>query len=217
MDKREFLITFSAAAAGALLPTRCAHAYLQCQQTAVGEACEAGVARARLPTFYAFQELPQWCWAASVSMIFKYYGYDVSQQQIVEAVYGATVNLPAMAGATISQQLNREWVDARGRRFRSTMQGLFDADAGVMTLNNQEIIQTLASERPLLLGNTTHAVVLTAIGYFATPMGPNIVNIGVLDPWPGIGMRGAQSPAELVPMPYGGALRYLALPLVQPA
>jgi hypothetical protein len=217
MDKRQFLKAFSAVAACTLVPARETYAYVQCQQTMTGQACEVGVARARLPTFYAFQELPQWCWAASVSMIFKYYGYEVSQQQIVEAVYGATVNLPALAGAMISQQLNREWVDARGRRFRSTMQGLFDADAGVLTLNNQEIVQALASERPFLLGNTTHAVVLTAVGYFATPMGPNIFNIGVLDPWPGIGMRGAQSPAELVPMPYGGALRYLALPLVQPA
>jgi hypothetical protein len=217
MNRRQFIANIGISCASSAWLVETSQAYNRCgMMTPMGQACEAGVNMSRLPTFYAFQQMPEWCWAASISMIFKYYGYDVSQDQIVQAVYGSVVNFPAMSGGTISSQLNRTWTDRNGRRFRSSMQGLFDADAGIGALNNMMIVDSLAQERPLLLGNITHAVVLTAVSYFATPMGPNVTNIGVLDPWPGIGMRGAQSPAELVPMPQG-ALRYLALPQIQSA
>lgn len=191
-------------------------AYQQCIPTPMGPACEAGISMDRLPTVYAFQRMNQWCWAASLEMIFAYYGYRVSQEQIVTATFGRLVNLPAFTGAVISQNLNRVWVDAGGQRFRSEIRGLYDFNGGILALNDQDIVGALAGERPLLLGNTSHAVVLTAVAYQQTGFGPRIFNIGVLDPWPGVGLRGAQSPAELVPMNRGGGLRYLALPLVRP-
>jgi hypothetical protein len=49
----------------------------------------------------------------------------------------------------------------------------------------------------------------TAIQYFATPYGPQIVSIGVFDPWPGTGARGL-TPAEMMPAHMGGSLRFLA-------
>ena len=191
-----------------------ARAYQGCLPTPMGPACEAGINITRLPTIYATQEMSQWCWAASLEMIFSYYGYSVPQQAIVQATFGMVDNLPAFSGAFISSNLNRTWIDSGGRRFRSEIRGLYDFNAGMVALNNQMIIEALAQERPLLLGNTSHAVVLTAVSYSQAAWGPDIFNIGVLDPWPGIGMRGAQSPAELVPMHKGGQLRYLATPTI---
>lgn len=197
--------------------TRPANAYERCMPTPMGPACEVGIAINRLPTVYAIQRMSQWCWAASLEMIFAYYGYRVSQEQIVFATFGRLENLPAFTGAVISRNLNRVWDDANGRRCRSEIRGLYDFNAGVAALSNQDIISALGQERPLLLGNTSHAVVLTAVAYQPTGFGPRVFNIGVLDPLPGQGLRGAQSPAELVPMHQGGGLRYLALPVVRRA
>jgi hypothetical protein len=214
MDRREFITGSLATASAYIAGTAAASAYERCGLTPQGQICEAGIEIAKLPTLYAQQEMSQWCWAASISMIFRYYGYHVPQEEIVASVYGRLVNLPALSGSVISQQLNRTWTDRRGNRFRASLQGVFDADAGVSALNNLTIVQSLAAERPLLLGNLSHAVVMTAVAYQPTPMGPYIFNYGVVDPYPRVGARGPLNAAELVPMPMG-QLRYLALPTVR--
>lgn len=176
-----------------------------------GQMCEAGVNIQQMVSAYDPQHMQQWCWAASIEMIFGFYGYRVPQQAIVQATYGSVVNMPAVTGYVISRNLNRDWIDQSGRRFRVQIEGLFDVDAQIMGLNNLQIVSALAGNRPLLMGNTSHAMVLFSAAYVPPA---NIVNIGLADPWPGIGFRGPQSPAEMVPMHMGGALRYLCLPRI---
>ncbi len=158
---------------------------------------------------YMQQTESAWCWAASISMVFAYYGHPVSQAEIVTSVYGSTVNLPAQTGAVIARELDRVWTDDRGETFRAQLTGVFDVDAGVAALTNAQIVNELDQDRPMVIGNQSHAMVLTAIEYFATPNGPFIVGAGVFDPWPGIGPRMLQQP-ELLPIPSGGQLRFLA-------
>lgn len=218
MNRRELLTGSLACAIASMNTTKKSYAYHRCvpAMNPMGQICEAGADLNRLSNAYAFQSMSQWCWAASVSMVFGFYGYSVSQASIVQAVYGTTVNMPAMTGGNISSQLNRVWVDQSGRRFRAQLQGLYDFDARMGGLTNAQIISALANETPLLMGNTSHAMVLVSIAYIPTPMGPQVTNIGLLDPWPGVGFRGPQSLAELVPMHAGGGLRYLALPVITP-
>jgi hypothetical protein len=141
-------------------------------------------------------------------MLFGYYDHPVSQARIVSEVYGAAVNLPAGAGFVIASQLNRGWRDDRGRRFRSRLVAAFDADARVAALNNATIVNALRRGMPLVLGVRGHAVVLTAVEYMPTPLGPYVLKAGVFDPWPGVGPRGL-APDELVPVPLG-SLRFIA-------
>ncbi|MGE8063577.1 papain-like cysteine protease family protein [Pseudomonas sp. NPDC089569] len=211
MNRRQLLAFLTIAASG--LPLKI-FAYQRCNNSGV---CEVGISMNRLQQTYANQYMSQWCWAASIQMIFAYYGYNVSQPDIVLQAYGTINNLPALSGAVISQALTRRWIDQNGRQFDVRLLAAYDADAGVYAINNQLILQSLAQERPLVFGNLSHAMVLTAAAFQNTPMGPQIFNLGFMDPWPGNGIRGLIDPLELRPMHLGGHLRYLALPIVTPA
>ncbi|WP_146015740.1 MULTISPECIES: papain-like cysteine protease family protein [unclassified Pseudomonas] len=211
MNRRQLLKGLTIAAAGIPLKTL---AYQQCNNYGV---CEVGISMPRLQQTYADQKMSQWCWAASIQMIFSYYGYYVSQAEIVLQAYGSIQNIPALSGRVISQALARRWTDENGRQFRVRLRAAYDADAGVHAINNQLILQSLARELPLVFCNLSHAMVLTAASFQNTPMGPQIFNLGFMDPWPGNGIRGLNDPLELQTMHTGGHLRYLALPIITPA
>jgi len=151
----------------------------------------------------------QWCWAASISMVYAYYGHPVSQARIVSSVYGSPENIPAMSGFVIANELDRCWVDDSGAAFNSAVTGVYDANAGVFALTDDQIVSELDQDRPLVLGARTHAMVLTAIRYYQTSSGPYIVGAGVFDPWPGVGPR-ELAMDELYPLHTGGSLRFLA-------
>ena len=155
------------------------------------------------------QQMPEWCWAACISMIFDFYGHPVSQARIVSEVYGAVVNMPAVYGIIIAKQLNRTWTDDNGKRFRSVLTGAYDPQAGVNNLNNAILVSELDGGHPVLIGAAGHATVLTLMQYFQTPMGPNVRLCGVFDPWPGRGARNL-APAEMMPVGVGGALSFVA-------
>lgn len=187
-----------------------AHAEKSCQPTPQGNLCTAQVDFQQFATQAFMSQLQsQWCWAASISMIYSFYDHPVAQARIVSDVYGTPENFPASSGTVIARELSRCWVDDFGMTFQSRITGAYDFDAGVAAISNAQIVSELTLGRPLLYGNRTHAMVLTAVQYYETPGQPNIVAAGVFDPWPGIGARGLSN-AELVPMHQGGELRFLA-------
>lgn len=211
MNRRNFL----ASSASALLLSRAARAAESCGPGSPWQPsiCIAQVDLSDVP--YEPQRESQWCWAASTQIIFGYYGYDVSQETIVRTVYGRLVNLPSFNTVTISRLLSREWEADDGSRFRCQIDGLYDFFAGVVAMNNFSIINALRNDRPLYYCNRSHAMVQSAIAYQSGPMGINVVNIGLIDPWPGMGARGP-SYGEMTPAHLGGALTYLALPRITP-
>lgn len=181
-----------------------------CQQTPQGTLCTSEVNFTQFTEqAYMSQLQSQWCWAASISMLYAYYGHPVSQSRIVTEVYGSEQNLPAMAGITIANQLNRCWTDDNGDSFTSRVTGAYDPQFGVYTLTNAQIVSELDQDHPMIIGARTHAMVLTLVQYFQTPSGPNIVAAGVFDPWPGIGARALEMD-ELYPIESGGSLRFAA-------
>ena len=153
-------------------------------------------------TAYHAQECPEWCWAACVSMVFAFHGHPVAQDRIVKEVYGKAACWGSGPTINIARQLSRDWTDDSGNGFTSSLVAAFDAQAGVNAINNPTIIAELDAGNPLIVCNTHHAMVLTAIEYRQTPMGPYVTGLGVVDPWPGAGAH-ALSPAESVPWPQG--------------
>jgi hypothetical protein len=143
--------------------------------------CIVGLPSFAATIFAKRQEFSQWCWAASISMVFGHYGLDVNQSQIVAEGWGEVVNMPG-SPAQIVTALNRQWADTKGRIWavRGTTH-----DANPFTAADD-----LANNRPLIIGTMGHAMVLTAITYDTFPDGSAVVQSAtVRDPWPGKGKR----------------------------
>lgn len=155
------------------------------------------------------QECPQWCWAASLSMIFAAFGRPVDQKWFVQAKYGG---LACGTGTTIDMgtALSRSWPDGSGSTVSSTVTAAYDVFNGILAINNAIIINELANNRPLIYANKHHAMVVVAADYFATMAGPNIQSVGVLDPWPYSPGFHPLTQAELYPAHQGGDMTFLA-------
>lgn len=143
--------------------------------------CVAGLRSDLAATVYASQQMDQWCWAASIAMVFRHYGLEIPQERIVAEAWGGVVDMPG-GPHQIMASLNRVWVDGRGRRFR--------VDGDVYTANPATAAQDLANNQPLIIGTRGHAMVLTALRYVRAPNGNGQVTLAtVRDPWPGKGRR----------------------------
>lgn len=177
--------------------------------------CRAGITLSQAMLAYANQQSSLWCWAATIHMVFRHYGYFVAQETIVSTAYGGSFNWAA-SGSVISRQLNRQWLDAKGRTFHAKLEGLYDHDERVAGITNSKIVDALKNGQPLVYGNKSHAMLLGMVDYYKED---NITfrAAGFADPWPGKGLRGAEDLLELVAMGNNGHMRYLALPVISGA
>jgi hypothetical protein len=161
-------------------------AFAEIQQVAPG-VFEAGVfsrdfeiVRAQAPSQLR-QELQNWCWAASIEMVLRFHGVNVSQRDIVQQVFGAQVDRPAGA-EQILYALNGWRIDRSGRRFTVV--------ADPYVVSGWQLIEDLAYRWPLIVGlygePVGHAYVLTAVRYSIDPWGrPFFHSVVLRDPWPG--------------------------------
>lgn len=140
--------------------------------------------------FSSLQHSSNWCWAASLQMIFNYYGIAITQEQIVARSYGVAANgaLPNWTGnwRVITANLNNWSVDNGGKQY--IVRAVFNQGPP----DPVYLIGQLSLKRPVLIGyrtgpNSAHAVVVTACSYIETDDGPVIQSIIVRDPWPGPG------------------------------
>ncbi len=139
--------------------------------------CKAGINSTLLRySTSEYQNLTQWCWAACVQMIFRYYGYSVSQTRIMQETWGSVANMPAEP-IQILHALNRDWVDDTGKPFRSF--------ADSLPVDPIAASQDLSNNIPLLIETQGHAMVLTALVYDRVPDGDGqVIKAIVRDPWP---------------------------------
>jgi hypothetical protein len=149
-------------------------------------------------------------------MIFKFFGHPVAQERIVTETYGQLACWPAFQYGIVSANLNKCWTDDSGNNFRSTLTAAYDAQAGVNAINNAIIINELLHQRPLLYGNTHHAMVIVGANYAPSPAGPAINEVDVMDPWPPNPRIHPLSPPEMFPVQAGGQMAYLASIVVSP-
>ncbi|MBS1501504.1 MAG: C39 family peptidase [Bacteroidetes bacterium] len=146
-----------------------------------------GIRSENFSYFASSQHNSNWCWAASLQMIFNYYGVNITQEQIVARSYGVDPNgkLPNWTGnwRVITANLNNWSVDNNGRQY--IVQAVFNRGP----TKPAYLIRQLSQFHPVLIGcrsgpNSGHAVVITACSYVQTYYGPVIESIVVRDPWP---------------------------------
>jgi len=127
------------------------------------------------------QRCPEWCWAACSQMVLNYYGLYVSQEQIVQRIYGQLVCQPGTDQQILTALSG--WAP--------------NASGGTSTIYSQDgliypadIINNLAYYHPLIVAirnpdGSGHAMVLTDIIYTYDAYGnPIPYSVKLRDPWP---------------------------------
>lgn len=133
----------------------------------------------------ARQQRQNWCWAACVEAIFKFHGYSVSQKAIVDKVFGADVDLPAI-GPQIISAVDGQWTDDNGASFDASATVLWDTQFNFGRPDAVlEAARQLENDRPLIIGALGHATVLTAMTYSGNGFNTQLEQLVVRDPWPG--------------------------------
>jgi len=144
-------------------------------------------------------------------MLFAASGRQVDQKRIVQEVYGGLYNLPAISAAQIASLTNRDWIDDFGVPVSARLTAAYDFNAGVLNINDAMIVDALQAEQPMIICTRHHAMLLTAAEFTMGPNGPIILRMGVFDPWPTRGARGADYPTEFLAAHRGGDLIYIGL------
>ena len=132
----------------------------------------------------SLQMQSQWCWAACIQMICRWHGLPLSQASIVNRVFGGLVNMPG-DDYVLTNALNSAWVADDGRNF-TIRASVFSPALGVSNVSNQQVVDDLKNDRPLINGSRTHATVVARVDYFPSSTGqPQISQVHVIDPFPG--------------------------------
>lgn len=136
--------------------------------------CTAGIPSNQL--YVIRQRASEWCWAASISAVFAYYGHPVSQERIVKETFGQITNVPGQPDQVYAA-LSRSWTDDNGTDF--------SVNADVLSANAYTAISDLSDNAPLIVGTLGHAMVLTALEYDHDVYNHiSITRALVRDPWP---------------------------------
>jgi hypothetical protein len=171
--------------------------------------CSAQISLPQIQLAAEIQQCPEWCWAASISAVFKFFGYSVDQRSIVIRKYGQLVCAPSQTAAQIAAFLNTQWTDeSTGDQFSCSLTAAFDAMAHVGAINNAIIVNELLNQRPVVYCNLTHCMVIVGVTYIPTPI-PSIQSVTVMDPWPLSPRLHLLSPPEMVPAVYNGIGQYV--------
>ena len=127
------------------------------------------------------QRCPEWCWAASCQMVLNFHGLYVSQEQIVNKIFGLLECQPGTDEDILSALTG--WApDTRGRYSE-----IFSEDGLIAPV---DIVRNLAYQWPLIVAlnnpdGTGHAEVMTAVYYSVDLYNNPIIDKVVLrDPWP---------------------------------
>jgi hypothetical protein len=165
---------------------------------------------------------PHWCWAATISNVFRCAGRSVSQTTIVRRLYGDTVDFASGPFADLSELLSTAWTDERtGAAFDSRLLVAYDETSAALTAappSPADVLAAIAYNRPLVLATATHAMLVVGVDYLADPA-RGVIRLGnarVWDPLPPGRFRtvAAGPGGEFQPARSGGRLQYLAAAVV---
>jgi len=136
--------------------------------------------------YLAFQEGPQYCWAACTQMVFRRYGEERTQREI--DVRGNGPNLfglfPDRSGYSSSIEYN----------FNELIAGRFHCTHGEGAAAPGMLLDELGNHRPMIVGydespQDRHAIVIFGADFIQTNGWDVIQTIYVADPFPGRGIR----------------------------
>ncbi|MCK9506528.1 MAG: hypothetical protein M0Q95_20395 [Porticoccaceae bacterium] len=220
MDRRKFLSLLGAASSG-LGVHRYASARLDCIQHGFQNICDEKIQTNNFKHVFSNQETDVWCWAATFEMIFRWHGKNISQKSIVAQTFGNIIRVPGSIPTLINGS-NRDYIDDFGQPFKVRSR-IWSMDAGIIQFDNSTIIQALANDRPLVVCNLSHMMVLVGVSYVISPGHIPMIREGwVADPLVfgnvtrQFGGRALAdgfrylTPPELVAMYAGGQLRFMA-------
>jgi hypothetical protein len=136
------------------------------------------------------QRQQNWCWAACVQMVLNYHGLCVTQEQVVQRVFGRLVDSPATE-SEILMALSGWAPNTCGR---------FSAITAIPYVGDQDLLNDLKHNLPLIAclknddGRSGHAYVVTAVQFHYEPYGysyfgpygrrPVFDYVILRDPWP---------------------------------
>jgi hypothetical protein len=128
---------------------------------------------------------PHWCWAACIQTIFATHGFDISQQQIVQKVFGDQVDQSANAKEILAA-IDGRWTNDHGKSFQAKGFILWDRVADFERPDAlPAAVRELQGGNPLIFANDRHTMVLTSLAYSENARGDiNVNSLTVRDPWP---------------------------------
>ena len=138
----------------------------------------AAIETSYFKAYVARQRSDNWCWAACTQMVLNYQGVNVSQEQIVERVFGSRVDRPGTA-QHIVQGASGWYVDGH------TIEAKAD-----YSFIPQKLIDDLVNKYPLVVGlsmpgqNVGHAYVLTGLSFQKQGNAIYPQSVILRDPWP---------------------------------
>jgi hypothetical protein len=165
-------------------------------QATLSQLCQAGLDLGSAET--PRQLKPHWCWAACIQTIFATHGYNVSQQEIVQKVFGDQLDQSANCKEILSG-IDGRWTSNRGRPFQADGFVLWDRVANFERPDALQLaIRELQSGNPLIFANDRHTMVLTNMNYSQDKDGRiTVESMTVRDPWPDSPNRHALGPDEI--------------------
>lgn len=153
--------------------------------------CATGVDSTAMDAAYKVQQTQVWCWAASMEMILAVNSKDISQKDIVTDIFGAAIPV-TLPPTRVVPYLNHTYTDTMTNQVATTRSAaLYDYRFGASMGALRAIVGQLSQGQPLLVFLPHHAVVMTAIYYYADPNGKPLGVDGVIvrDPFPYEGNR----------------------------
>jgi len=151
--------------------------------------CRSGLDEAQITHMRASQEKSQWCWAASIAMVFSHHGFAVAQEDIVRQQYSDAADKPLHA-TQVAPVVERAWQDRGGRSFFASITA-GNAPTRRFLFRDDTVIREMQAQRPLIVGALGHAMVLVQVHYerFTAQDAVRITGGVVIDPAPGQGVR----------------------------
>lgn len=132
---------------------------------------------------FRFQNTPVWCWAATIQMALNYYGFNITQNEIVTRTFGASV--PSTGNwIQMTNNLNYLGNTANGERV------LVSATVYAGSPSSEAIINHLKQNKPIIMAfhnNATftgHAILITGVDYHYAGNRAVIDRVTIRDPFP---------------------------------
>lgn len=119
------------------------------------------------PEVVGRQRQQNWCWAACVQMVLNYHGLCVTQEQVVQRVFGSLVDRPATESEILMALSG--WAPNQC--------GQFSAITAIPSVLDQDLLNDLTHSLPLIAGlknddgRSGHAYVVTALQFHYEPYG----------------------------------------------
>jgi hypothetical protein len=167
MDRRNFLASLALAAA---LPRAPWSTLSTTRRLAAGPACGpasgSGVrtcaAQIEGTLDISLQANPEWAFPVCIAGIFRQQGHPITPARLVDETWGKIGKMPRRP-ASIVADLNRSWLDDDDRAF--------SAATTIFTPDVTTAARELGENRPVLLANGTHAMVLDSLTWLEDPLG----------------------------------------------